>query len=198
MREGFSVSATIEALQFLIPCTLCDELVVKGDDCPSWRVSLVVKFNIWLNKTRRVPSLKLLIPIRNNRKRRKKHQNYDRKAAHGTSADFVFFPVENPPFILFFLPRKFHSIRVARIKSPHRPSTGAGHVLMGLPLTYGCPPRRGKSEPYVVVLRVGNAWLVGVGKRAPHGFRCPCVVSPHGSLDRLKSLYIISSTLNSK
>ena len=50
----------------------------------------------------------------------------------------------------------------------------------------------------VVVLRVGNAWLVGVGKRAPHGFRCPCLVSPHGSLDRLKSLYIISSTLNSK
>ena len=47
----------------------------------------------------------------------------------------------------------------------------------------------------VVVLRVGDAWLVGVGKRAPHGFRCPCLVSPHGSLDRL---YIISSTLNSK
>ena len=49
-----------------------------------------------------------------------------------------------------------------------------------------------------VVLRVGDAWLVGVGKRAPHGFRCPCLASPHGSLDRLKSLYIISSTLNSK
>ena len=54
MREGFSVSATKEALQFLIPCTLCDELVVKGDDCPSWRGPLVVKFNIWLNKTTRV------------------------------------------------------------------------------------------------------------------------------------------------
>ena len=40
----------------------------------------------------------------------------------------------------------------------------------------------------VVVLRVGDAWLVGVGKRAPHGVRCPCLVSPHGSLDRLKSL----------
>ena len=40
--------------------------------------------------------------------------------------------------------------------------------------------------------------MVGVGKRAPHGFRCPCLVSPHDSLDRLKSLYIISSTLNSK
>ena len=50
----------------------------------------------------------------------------------------------------------------------------------------------------VVVLRVGDAWLVGAGKRAPHGFRCPCLVSPHGSLDRLKSLYIISSTLDSK
>ena len=24
----------------------------------------------------------------------------------------------------------------------------------------------------VVVLRVGDAWLVGVGKGAPHGFRC--------------------------
>ena len=39
----------------------------------------------------------------------------------------------------------------------------------------------------VVVLRVGDAWLVGVGKRAPHGFRCPCLVSPHGSLDRLEA-----------
>ena len=85
------VSATTEALQFLIPCTFCDELVVKGDDCPSWRVSLVVKFNIWLNKTRvQVPILKLLIPIRNNRKQRKKHQNHDRKTAHGTTSD-VFF-----------------------------------------------------------------------------------------------------------
>ena len=50
----------------------------------------------------------------------------------------------------------------------------------------------------VVVFRVGDAWLVGVGKCAPHGFRCPCLVSPHGSLDRLKSLYIIPSILNSK
>ena len=50
----------------------------------------------------------------------------------------------------------------------------------------------------VVVLRVGGAWLVDVGKRAPHGFRCPCLVSPQGSLDRLKNSYIISSTLNSK
>ena len=71
MRKGFSVSATIEALQFLIPRTLCDELAVKWDDCPSGRVSLVVKFNIWINKTRRVPILKLLISIRSNRKRRK-------------------------------------------------------------------------------------------------------------------------------
>ena len=50
----------------------------------------------------------------------------------------------------------------------------------------------------MVVLRVGDAWLVGVGTRAPHGFQCPCLVSPHGWLDRLKSLCIISSTLNSK
>ena len=26
----------------------------------------------------------------------------------------------------------------------------------------------------VEVLRVGDAWLVGVGKRAPHWFRCLC------------------------
>ena len=26
----------------------------------------------------------------------------------------------------------------------------------------------------VMILRVGDAWLVGVGKRAPHGFRCLC------------------------
>ena len=48
MREGFSVSATTEALQFLIPCIFCDELVVKGDDCSSWRGSLVVDFKIYL------------------------------------------------------------------------------------------------------------------------------------------------------
>ena len=54
------------------------------------------------------------------------------------------------------------------------------------------------TTPIVEVLRVGDAWVVGVGKRAPHGFRCPCLVSPYGSLDRLKSIYIISSTLNSK
>ena len=71
MREDLSVSATIEALQFLFWRTPCDELAVKGDDCPSWRASLVIMFNIWLNKTRRVPILKLLISIQNNRKRRK-------------------------------------------------------------------------------------------------------------------------------
>ena len=50
----------------------------------------------------------------------------------------------------------------------------------------------------IVVLRLGDAWLVGVGKRAPHWFRCPCLISPHGSLDRLKHFtYIVSSTLNS-
>ena len=75
MRKGFSVSATIEALQqqFLISRTLCDELAVKGDDCPSWRVSLVVKFDIWLNKTRRVPILKLLLSIRNNSRKQRKN-----------------------------------------------------------------------------------------------------------------------------
>ena len=86
MRRGFSVSATIlEALQFLIPRTLCDELTMKGNDCPSWRVSLVVKFNIWLNKTRRVPILKLFIDFHTKQQETKKHQNYDRKTAHGTT-----------------------------------------------------------------------------------------------------------------
>ena len=86
MRKGFSVSATIEALQFLIPRTLCDELAVKGDDCPSWRVSLVVKFNIWLNKTRRVPILKLIADFHTKQQEtKKKHQNHDGKTAHGTT-----------------------------------------------------------------------------------------------------------------
>ena len=49
------------------------------------------------------------------------------------------------------------------------------------------------SGTFVVVLRVGYAWLVGVGKRAPHGFQCPCLVSPHGSLDRLNSLFAFFS-----
>ena len=44
MREA------VEALQFLIPCRLSDELVVKGDDCPSWRGSLV-EFKLWVNKS---------------------------------------------------------------------------------------------------------------------------------------------------
>ena len=29
------------------------------------------------------------------------------------------------------------------------------------------------TTPNVTVLRVGDAWLAGVGKRAPHGLRCP-------------------------
>ena len=57
MKEGFSVSTTIKALQFLIPCPVCDELVVRGDDCPSWP-----GFTIWLNK-RVFCSEKWLIPI---------------------------------------------------------------------------------------------------------------------------------------
>ena len=108
MRKGFPVSATIEALQVINPRTLCDELAVKGDDCRSWRVSLVVKFNIWLSKTRRVLILKLPISIR-NRATKKKHENHDRKTAHGTTADFVFLPVEHPPFdLLLFTTRKFN------------------------------------------------------------------------------------------
>ena len=74
---------------------------------------------------------------------KKKHQNHDRKTRHGTAAGFVFFCRLNMHLSSFhFLPRKFYCIRVARIKRPHRTSTGAGHVLMGLPLIYGSPPRR--------------------------------------------------------
>ena len=50
MTEGFSLPATVEALQLLIPCPIYDELVVKGEDCPSWRGSLV-EIKIWLNKS---------------------------------------------------------------------------------------------------------------------------------------------------
>ena len=39
--------------------------------------------------------------------------------------------------------------------------------------------------------RVGDAWLVGVGKRASHGFRCLWLVSRHGSVDRLKIFYAL-------
>ena len=129
MRKGFSVSATIEALQqFLISRTLCDELAVKGDDCPSWRVSLVVKFNIWLNKTRRVPILGLLISIRNNRKQRKniKTTTERRRTEQLLICFLAGWKATYSSF--YFLPRKFHCIRVASIKSPHRTSTGAGHV----------------------------------------------------------------------
>ena len=32
--------------------------------------------------------------------------------------------------------------------------------------------KNGAPLPYVTVLRAGDAWLVGVGKSAPRGFRC--------------------------
>ena len=148
MRKGFSVSATIEALQFLIPCTLCDELVVKGDDCPSWRVSLVVKFNIWLNKTRRVPILKLPISIRNNRKQRKNIKTTIERRSTEQLLILFFLPVKHPPFVLLFFTSQIllHKSRPYK-KSASYSSTGAGHVFMGLPLIYGSPPRRGESEP---------------------------------------------------
>ena len=50
------------------------------------------------------------------------------------------------------------------------------------------------TTPIVTVLRVGDAWLVGVGKCAPHGLRCLYVlVSPHGALARLKAYYALFS-----
>ena len=59
MREGFSLPAIVEALRLLIPCPIVGELVVKGDDCPSCRGSLV-GFKIWLNKNK---ILNWLIPL---------------------------------------------------------------------------------------------------------------------------------------
>ena len=59
MKEGLSLPATVEALQLLVPSPIHGELVLKGDDCPSWRGSLV-EFKIWLNKS---TILKSLIPL---------------------------------------------------------------------------------------------------------------------------------------
>ena len=125
--------------------------MVKGDDCPSWRGSFVVNFNIWLSKTIRAPILKWLIPIYTWYETRKNIEtNHDRKTAHGTTAVF-FSRVENPPFAhSFFTTQKFKFyciVRVARTKSPHCASTRGGHILMRLPRLYGSPPRRGESEP---------------------------------------------------
>ena len=50
MREGWSPSATGEALQFPVPVSFCDEMVMEGDDCPSWRESLV-ESKVWLDKS---------------------------------------------------------------------------------------------------------------------------------------------------
>ena len=93
MREDFSLPATVEALQLLIPCPIYDELVVKGDDCPSWRVSLV-EFKIWPNK--RV-ILKWLIPICNKAKEKKND-----KTARGTTLTGFFGRLE------IHLPSKFY------------------------------------------------------------------------------------------
>ena len=55
-----------------------------------------------------------------------------------------------------------------------------------------CIPHGGR----VTVLRVGDAWLVGVGKRAPHGLRC-LYSALHGlSLARLKAYYICIISLH--
>ena len=75
-----------------------------------------------------------------------------RQKAGTRKAAFFSLPVKNPPihpvFVSFFTTHKFYCVRVARKKSSRRTSTGAGHVLMGLPLIYGSPSRRGESEPY--------------------------------------------------
>ena len=129
MRKGFSASSTIKALQFLIPRTLCDELAVKGDGCPSWRVSLAVKFNIWLNKTRRVPILKLLISIRNNDRKQRKNIKTTIERRRTEQLLICFFAGWRSTYSSFhFLPRTIYCIRVARIKIPHRTSTGARHL----------------------------------------------------------------------
>ena len=109
MRKGFSISATIETLQFLIPRTLCNELAVKGDDCPSWRVSLVVKFNIWLNKPRRrVRTCSEIVDLHTKQQEtKKKHQKHDRKTAHRTTADLFFCRLKIHLFVLFYYHANF-------------------------------------------------------------------------------------------
>ena len=92
MRKGLSLPATVEALQLFIPCPIYGELVVKGDDCPSWRGSLV-EFKIWLNKRRSEMA-------DSHMKHSKKNRNHD-KTANGTTLPGMFFlwPVENPPSV---------------------------------------------------------------------------------------------------
>ena len=93
MREGFSISATIEAVKLLVPCTFCDELVVKGNDCPSGRGSLVVQVQHLAQQDNKsivlvVPILKWLILTRN--KEKIIETNHDRLTAHGTTAVTFF------------------------------------------------------------------------------------------------------------
>ena len=105
MREVFSVSAAIEALQSLIPCTLCDELVVKGDDCPSWRGSLVVKFNIWLNKTNKKSTYSEIADshMKHQETKEKNIKTTIKRRRTEQLLILFFLPVENPPFVhLFF------------------------------------------------------------------------------------------------
>ena len=93
MRKGFSVSATIEALQFLIPCALCDELMVIGDDSLSRCVSLVVKFNIWLNKTKSTNLFRNCCFLYHRTKQQettKKHPDHDMKTAEQLLILFFF------------------------------------------------------------------------------------------------------------
>ena len=81
-------------------------------------------------------------------KQRKKHQNHYKKTAHGTSAAFFcfFFRLKiHLSSICSFFTTQISLCRSRPYKSPHR--TSAGHVLMGLPLIYGSPRRRGESEP---------------------------------------------------
>ena len=60
--------------------------------------------------------------------------------------------------------------------------------------TYGIPVAIGLRSPAddAVLLRYSeeDAWLVGVGKRAPHGFRCPYYLSV-GSLARRKAYTLL-------
>ena len=71
----------------------------------------------------------MLISIRNNRKQRKNIKTtIERRRTEQLAADLFFCRLKIHLFVLLFLPRKFYCIRVARIKSPHRTSTGAGHV----------------------------------------------------------------------
>ena len=109
----------MEALQFLLPCTFCDELVVKGDDCPSWRKSLIVKFNFWLNKTSTYSEMS------DSHTKQKKKTSKPTTIERPRTEQLLFFlvPVENPPFIQFLFHHANFQILLHKSRPYKKPSS---------------------------------------------------------------------------